>query len=291
MRADNPFDSEMARRHSRYFGTKDGRPILLSDPDQDPELFTSAVIGAFRGFVLNPTFVCVGAKAAVNHETYRLGVYDRLASPEATAGLSRDLYEFLHEIGSEDHEFTTFIATFREPTDLEEIEFEKQLWEHSRCCTTAMPLCTTGIRPSAVTRTTRTSRSASPATPASSSACTRAARGCARHFPWPTLVFNPHAQFERLREAGKFEKMKEVVRQREEELEGSVSPVSADFGADTEAKQYAGREVEPEWHPAFVPHPGEPIEAASADGPGPDTASEPPRCPFATEPPRPTRID
>src|SRR5262245_17391979 len=74
LRSDNPFESELARRHSRYFGTKEGRPVLLSDPDQPPDLFASAVIGAFQGYVLNPQFVCLGAKAAVNHETYRLGV-------------------------------------------------------------------------------------------------------------------------------------------------------------------------------------------------------------------------
>src|SRR5206468_2426427 len=80
----------------------------------------------------------------------------------------------------------------------------------------------------------------------------------ARQFPWPTLVFNPHAQFERMREKGKFERMKEVARQREEQLDGSVSPALADFGADSEAKQYAGRVVEPDWHPPFAPHPGAP---------------------------------
>src|SRR5690349_4428087 len=110
----NPFNSPTALANSRYFGTKDGRPVLLSDPDRPPDLFASAVIGAFRGFVLNPQFVRLGAKAAVNHETYRLGVYDCLASPEATAGLSHDLYEFLGEVeaADADNEFTTFVANF-----------------------------------------------------------------------------------------------------------------------------------------------------------------------------------
>ena len=127
--ADNPFESELALRHSRYFGTKDGRPVLLSDPDRPPDLFASAVIGAFRGFVLNPQFVCVAAKSAVHNETYRLGIYDRLASPEATAGLGHDLGRFLREIEPFDSEFTTFVATFREPTELDEVAFERLLWE------------------------------------------------------------------------------------------------------------------------------------------------------------------
>jgi FPC/CPF motif-containing protein YcgG len=124
----NPFDSEVARRHSRYFGREGGRPVLLSDPGPAPDLFASALIGAFREFVLNPQFVCLGAKAAVNHETYRLGIYDRLASPEATAGLSHDRYEFLRGVGAANNEFTTFVATFREPTDLDEVGLEKLPW-------------------------------------------------------------------------------------------------------------------------------------------------------------------
>src|SRR5207253_10806188 len=113
----------------------------------------------------------------------------------------------------------------------------------------------------------------------------------ARQFPWPTLVFNPHVQFERLREEGKFEKMKEVVRHREEQLEGDVSPVLADFGADTEAKQYAGRVVEPGWHPPFVPHPGGPMEVETAEAPARGTVPESPGCPVAHESPRSTRAD
>ncbi len=284
MRTENPSDSELARRHSRYFGTRNGRPVLLSDPEQPPDLFASAVIGAFRGFVLNPQFVCVGAKAAVNHETYRLGVYDRLASPEATAGLSRDLYEFLRELGSGDQEFTTYIAAFREPTDLDEVDFEKRLWEqlqmlHDR---------------DAPLHDWDPAVSSNPDDPHFSFSFAEHAffviglhpgsARLARQFPWPTLVFNPHGQFEKLREEGQFEKMKAVVRQREEQLEGSVSPVLADFGEDTEAKQYAGREVEPNWHPPFVPHPGEPIEVAPADAPAPGTAAEPPGCSGTSEP-------
>jgi FPC/CPF motif-containing protein YcgG len=269
---ENPFHSELALAHSRYFGTKDGRPVLLSDPTRPPDLFASAVIGAFRGFVLNPQFVCVGAKSAVNHETYRLGVYDRLATPEATAGLSHDLFEFIREVGSVENDFTTFVATFQEPTDLDEVAFEKRLWNqlqmlHDR---------------DAPLHDWDPAVSSNPDDPHFSFSFAEHAffiiglhpgsERLARRFPWPTLVFNPHAQFERLRAEGTYEKMKEVVRQREEELEGEANPILADFGEDTEAKQYSGRTVEPDWHAPFVPHPGVPDAVKTGT---------PHRCPFA----------
>jgi FPC/CPF motif-containing protein YcgG len=271
---DNPFDTELARRHSRYFGTEDGRPKLLSEPRTPPDLFASAVIGAFQGFVLNPQFVCVGSKAAVDQETYRLGVYDRLASPEATAGLGRDLYQFIGELGAADTNFTTFIAAFREPTDLDEVAFERQLWAqlqmlHDR---------------DAPLHDWDPAVSSNPDDPHFAFSFAGHAffiiglhpgsARLARQFPWPTLVFNPHAQFERLKEAGKFEKMKEVVRQREEQLDGTVGPALADFGEDTEAKQYAGRTVEPDWHPPFSAEPSASDKQAPAPAPGSRNSTE-----------------
>src|SRR5690606_4658217 len=69
----------------------------------------------------------------------------------------------------------------------------------------------------------------------------------ARRFPWPTLAFNPHAQFEELRENGQFERLQHAVRDRDLLLEGDLNPNLADFGAHTEARQYSGRAVEDDW--------------------------------------------
>ena len=55
-----------------------------------------------------------------------------------------------------------------------------------------------------------------------------------------------------------WEKLKEATRHRDEALQGDINPVLADFGEETEAKQYSGRLVEPDWHPPFSPHPGKP---------------------------------
>ena len=80
----------------------------------------------------------------------------------------------------------------------------------------------------------------------------------ARRFRYPTLVFNSHEQFERLRQDGRFEKMKQIIRARDEALAGSVNPMLADFGSGSEAAQYSGREVGPDWKCPFTPQ--EPIK-------------------------------
>jgi FPC/CPF motif-containing protein YcgG len=253
---DNPFTSPAALEHSRYYGIKDGRAVLLSDPHSPPDLFASAAVGAFRGFVLNPQFSCVAAKSVVAHETLRLGVYDRLGSRASSAGLARDLWAFTREPANlTETDFTTFVALFREPADLDEAGFEKLLWEELR----QMNRLDAPLHPwdPAV--------SPDPDDPHFGFSFAGTAffvvglhpnsSRTARRFPWPVLVFNPHAQFVRLREAGRWERMQQVIRSREEKLQGSLNPNLADHGTATEARQYSGREVEPDWHAPFVPAP------------------------------------
>ena len=48
----------------------------------------------------------------------------------------------------------------------------------------------------------------------------------ARRFRYPALVFNPHAQFERLRREGRFERLRDVIRARDIALQGSINPSS-----------------------------------------------------------------
>lgn len=73
----------------------------------------------------------------------------------------------------------------------------------------------------------------------------------ARRFPYPTLVFNPRAQFDHLRESGQFDRLRERVREREVALQGTINPNLADFGEVSDARQYSGRSVEGDWQCPF----------------------------------------
>ena len=69
----------------------------------------------------------------------------------------------------------------------------------------------------------------------------------ARQFRYPTLVFNPHSQFEQLRKTARYEPMKNVVRKRDVAYSGSVNPMLEDFGKFSEAYQYSGRLYDDTW--------------------------------------------
>ena len=73
----------------------------------------------------------------------------------------------------------------------------------------------------------------------------------ARRSPKPTLVFNLHWQFERLREMGVYERIRDTIRERDSQKNGSVNPILMDFGKKSEAAQYSGRKVNKDWECPF----------------------------------------
>ena len=69
----------------------------------------------------------------------------------------------------------------------------------------------------------------------------------ARRFPHPAIVFNLHSQFERLREEGRFERMRDRIMARDIALAGAPNPMLDDHGLASAARQFSGRAVGPEW--------------------------------------------
>jgi FPC/CPF motif-containing protein YcgG len=72
----------------------------------------------------------------------------------------------------------------------------------------------------------------------------------------PTLIFNLHSQFEKLRELGAYQNLKDKVRARDVSYSGSINPMLDDFGASSEATQYSGRYFDKKkWKCPFQPRP------------------------------------
>jgi FPC/CPF motif-containing protein YcgG len=67
----------------------------------------------------------------------------------------------------------------------------------------------------------------------------------ARRFSTPTIVFNPHQQFEGLRSKGLFKKVRDLIRKRDELLQGFINPMLLDFGEKSEVFQYMGIKYSP----------------------------------------------
>ncbi|MDQ3557510.1 MAG: YqcI/YcgG family protein [Gemmatimonadota bacterium] len=215
---------------------------------------TDYVHHCFRAAMFAPSFPCLGAKAALRRGAYRFGLYPALGSPEAATWLARDLVTFLGERQALCPGFQSYVASFTGPPPSDETRFEACLWEQ------VQRLHDLDGEPwdAAV--------SADPADPEFSFSFAGtaffvvglhpASSRRARRFAWPTLVFNPHDQFARLREQGRFLRLRDAIRRREIALQGSLNPNVSDHGTESEARQYSGRPAEPEWKCPF--HPREP---------------------------------
>jgi FPC/CPF motif-containing protein YcgG len=252
--ADNPYNRPDAIRASSYHAPGVRGLVNLSHEDApgDQVLHAVAVDGAFRAFVTAPDFPCVGAKSAVNGGSYRLGLYGGLGSAQATAGLCRDLYRFSREFEQIDKRFATFAAVFDQPLQSDETVFEQRLWRQLQALHLEdAPLHGWDERVDSDPDSSDFSFSFGGVAFFIVGLHPNSSR-FSRKFPWPTLVFNLHEQFEALRQEGKMERMKTVIRTRDEQLQGKVNPVLDDHGKSSEARQYSGRAVEPDWSPPFV---------------------------------------
>lgn len=258
----NPFDSADARRHSNYC-VPDG--AVLRRPDAAPaSSLTTLVHEGVRALVLSRQYSCVGASSALRQNAYRFALYPPLCSPDVALALAFDLWTFVHDAPSIDSAFTTFIASFEGPVVADEAAFERLLW------LTLQQLHDVD----AVHHAWDHSVSADAGSHQFSFSFARtaffivglhaAASRAARRFAWPTLVFNPHQQFQQLKASGHYARFQQVIRAGERSLQGDVNPMLADFGDRSEAAQYSGRHVEPDWQCPFRPHPQRPDDGSVA---------------------------
>jgi len=205
----------------------------------------------FTAFVADPASPCLGAKAALNSGSQILRVYQELGAKQCATELARDLEAFIFSDVRRTKAFATFVAMFREPRALAEKKFEKLLW-----------LALQQLHEIDVVRhawnanvSSDTSNARFAFSFASEPLYVVGLHGGssrrARRFPWPTLVFNAHEQFERLRREGNWTKMQQTIRRRDVALQGFTNPMLTDFGEQSEARQYSGRAVDADWSPPF----------------------------------------
>jgi FPC/CPF motif-containing protein YcgG len=246
----NPFDTPDGLQWSNYCRPQNRR-LVHPHGDTVPSTLTAYVHEHILAHMGNPLFTCLGAKSAMRRESYRFGLYPALGAAASTAGLAHDLFTFLQDTPEIDGRFSTYIASFEGPPTADERAFEQLLWD------TLQGLHDADAQHHSWDRTV----SDDVADPHFSfsfagtaffviglhSASSRVTRRVA----WPTLVFNPHRQFESLKAEGRYGRFRELIRSAERTLQGSINPMLQDFGERSEAAQYSGRAVGKQWRCPF----------------------------------------
>lgn len=220
------------------------RSAVVASTDEFGELLSERILG--------PEYPCLGARSVFKRERATVVLHDDLEAPETARTLLEQLREYAVTVDPEEG-FVSFVAGFRGPEVRDEKHFEEMLWgllqrlhdvdeqpwapevsadpndPHFAFSVAGTPFFIVGLHPKA-------SREA-------------------RRMPLPVLVFNLHEQFESLREEGGFERMRDTIRRRDEELQGSINPMVSDHGETSEARQYSGRKLEKAWEAPFEPDP------------------------------------
>lgn len=197
-------------------------------------------------FIFGGDHPCVMARSVLQRGALRVGVHEAFGA-FAAAVTCHDLYECLVETPPESEAFVSYAALFPGVRVEDEAAFERILWSQLQAMHD-VDRQHFGWDPTV---------SANPRDPRFSfSIGGRAwyvvgmhpqASRLSRRFSVPMLVFNPHAQFEQLRETGRYRALRDRIRERDVRLQGDVNPMLVDHGRESEARQYSGRAVPADW--------------------------------------------
>ena len=217
-----------------------------------PMIETLASPDAFRTFIADPDFPCVGAKSALANGLLHIVSARDLTSSWNDLEIHRALMNWARAYKADPAGLRSLAVIFDGPDDLDEKAFEDSLWERIQsladkdawkglpydprvCLDPENPHFSLSFGGEAFFVIGLHPRSSRPA----------------RRFRQPALVFNLHDQFERLRAEGRYERMRERILARDADLAGSINPMLARHGEASEAAQYSGRLVEDGWKCPF----------------------------------------
>lgn len=201
-------------------------------------------------FIKGNDHPCLSAQSVVNNDSFDIGAYNYLGTSASASAMAKDLTLFIKNRGAVESRFASFLAVFQYPEKIGERTFELLLWKQLELLN-AIDKCDWDE-----------SVSSDPEDPKFSFSFGGKAfyiiglhpgsGRLARQFPYPTLVFNLHEQFEALREDGYYNKMRDMIRSRDKKLQGSINEMVEDHGMSSEAKQYSGRKVDESWKCPFL---------------------------------------
>lgn len=201
----------------------------------------------FIDHVGDKLFPCIAARSALNNNQIRFINAMHIGCPHDDKRILNELYQFTDNYRENNQTFHSAVVLFDQPLALTEDEFDHFMWQRLQALheldkqhynydhrvdpDPSSKDFSFSLKEEAYFIIGMHPGSTRPA----------------RRFKWPALVFNPHAQFEKLRNENKYEKMQTVIRKRDLSFSGSVNPMLSDFGKFSEVYQYSGREYAGEW--------------------------------------------
>lgn len=210
-------------------------------------------IDKLERFIANPQFPCVGAKSALAKRQIKAVIARSITSAWNDLTIHEALMKFAGDYHCNRKLFQSLAVIFEGPRTITEACFEESMWNriqsisdkdvwlgqkydkrvspdptnpHFSLSFAGEAFFVVGLHPHASRK--------------------------ARRFVAPTMIFNLHDQFERLRSEGRYEKLRGNIQVRDEHFSGSVNPMLSRHGELSEARQYSGRTVGEDWGCPFA---------------------------------------
>jgi FPC/CPF motif-containing protein YcgG len=206
----------------------------------------------YLSFINKKDFPCVAAKTALTFQQLHYLVVDHLACPKDDAAILEFLYSFVDTYRQSDKLYHSAAIIFKGPAEPNETLFEELFWQRMQALSN-LDAQRYGYDRRVV---------ADPASSDFSFSLKEEAffviglhpgsSRLARQFAHPTLVFNPHAQFEQIRANDRYNSIRNTIRTRDVAYSGSVNPMLQDYGNASEAYQYSGKAYNEFWKCPFL---------------------------------------
>ena len=226
-------------------GTKKKANIL-----NDKKALEKKLKAEFENFIINENHPCVMAQTVFSMDKVDFHVYENFGSKNTALNILKDLKKYIAEYDFDSNDFFTFLAVFNGRTSFTEAQFEELLWKQLNFLHEAD---TAAWDPAVSSDPEDENFSFSLGGKAFYMVGLHPnSSRLARQTPYPAMAFNLHWQFEKLREMGTYEVVRDKIRERDTELQGNINPVLEDFGDESEVKQYSGRKVGDEWKCPFL---------------------------------------
>ncbi|WP_207491526.1 guanitoxin biosynthesis heme-dependent pre-guanitoxin N-hydroxylase GntA [Aridibaculum aurantiacum] len=214
-----------------------------------------SIIADYKHYLENKAFPCVAAKAALAHQQIHCMVAGHMACPKDDFEILQFIYSFIDTYRKSGELYHSAAIIFQQPTILSEETFDQLLWERLQSLS--------DLDANKYGYDKRVAMD--PQSPDFSFSLKEEAffiiglhpgsNRVARQFKYPTLVFNPHKQFEQLRATDKYQYLQKAVRKKDVAISGSVNPMLDDYGESSEVYQYSGRKYDSQWQcPLKIKH-------------------------------------
>ncbi len=206
----------------------------------------------FAEFVGDRAFPCVGAKAALNRDGMRFVVARDFRSAWDDLRILPALLNLASGYRADPALFQSLVVLFESGAPKDEQRYEQHLWQRLQSLTDKDQWLGQAPDP----RVAHDPDDPHFAMSFGGEAFfvvglhPRASRP-ARRFEAPAMVFNLHDQFEALRAAGRYDKLRATILDRDLAVAGSLNPMLSPHGSVSAARQYSGRAVEDGWRCPF----------------------------------------